>query len=337
VESDRLTVAMPTCDGARHVADALRGILAQPGAFDIVVSDDRSNDETLSVVRSVAGDRARIHVNSERLGLAGNWNRCVELSSTPWVATFHQDDVMLPGHIEAHLAAIAARPDVGMVGGSVDVIDDAGEHIPPAVISRGVLGPSDRTFEAGSFVAELAVENPVRCSAVTLARAAHAKLGGFDPDYRYAVDWEFWLRLARKWAVAWLAQPTVAVRWHPGSETHRFKRGTADLDEVSRLLAELYAGRTISETPRLRRLARRNLSRAYTNRAYEAARAGDRALVRTCLARALGLAPMSIVQILADPRLAARLLVASLPARSRRARGRERTLSGDVGCEDNRS
>src|SRR3954471_3856314 len=90
-----LTVAVPTYNGARHLGDALRGILAQEGvAFDLLVCDDRSDDETLEVVRSVAGDRARVSVSSERLGLAGNWNRCVALSRTPLVAVFHQDDLM---------------------------------------------------------------------------------------------------------------------------------------------------------------------------------------------------------------------------------------------------
>src|SRR3954470_6730550 len=62
----RLTVAIPTYNGARHLADALRGILAQEGvAFDLLISDDRSDDDTLAIVRDVAGDRARVLVNGE--------------------------------------------------------------------------------------------------------------------------------------------------------------------------------------------------------------------------------------------------------------------------------
>jgi glycosyltransferase involved in cell wall biosynthesis len=71
-----LTVAVPTCNGAAHIAQAIRSILSQERVdFELVVSDDRSDDDTLTVVRKAAGDRARVEVNSERLGLAGNWNR----------------------------------------------------------------------------------------------------------------------------------------------------------------------------------------------------------------------------------------------------------------------
>ncbi len=102
--SPRLTVAIPTCNGAAHLAEALGSILVQDGvAYELIVSDDRSDDDTLAVVRDVAGDRARIVQNSERLGLAGNWNRCIALAHSPLVAVFHQDDVMLPGHLAAAL------------------------------------------------------------------------------------------------------------------------------------------------------------------------------------------------------------------------------------------
>ena len=315
-EAPRLTVALPTCNGARHLADALRGILAQQGAaFDLLVTDDRSDDETLAVVRAEAGDRARVAVNPERLGLAGNWNRCVTLSRTPLVAIFHQDDVMVdPGHLAAHLAAFAAEPELGFVCGAADVIDEAGRPVPASIVGRGDLGPSDRLYPPGAFVAELAVGNPVRCSATTLNAAAHAEVGGFDPSYRYAVDWDYWLRVARRRGVAWLARPAVAVRWHPASETHRFRTGTTDLDEQVRLLADLYAtdGPRLPDARRLRRAADRRLARAFLNRAHVALKGGDPDLSRRCLHRALGFWPGILGTILRDPRLAAQMALVTI-------------------------
>lgn len=309
-ESKALTVALPTCNGARHLAEALRSIRAQEGAdSDLVVSDDRSDDETLAIVRAEAGDRARVEVNSERLGLAGNWNRCVGLSRTPWVAIFHQDDLMYPGHLAAHLAALSSDASIGLVCGAADVIDEQGRAVPASVVGRGDLGPADRLFPSGGFVAELAVGNPVRCSAVTLRREAHAAVGGFDPSYRYAVDWDFWLRVARRWGVAWRARPTVAVRWHPASETHRFRAGTIDLDEQVRLLAGLDA-QDGPRRPAVRRAADRRLARAFLNRGYESLRGSDPALARRSLKRAIGLWPGIVGTILRDPRLVARMMLA---------------------------
>lgn len=314
-EHATLTVAIPTCNGGRHLAQALRGILSQEGPpFDLIVSDDRSDDDTLNVVRLAAGDRARIEINSERLGLAGNWNRCVALASTEFVTIFHQDDLMHPGHLHAHRAAFDQASGLGMACGAADVIDDLGQVVAPTVVERGDLGAADRRFAPGEFIAELAVGNPVRCSAVTLRKAAHTDVGGFDPTYRYVVDWDFWIRLARRWAVVWLARPTVAIRWHPASETHRFRRGTVDLDETVRLLAGLYEtdGANLPAAPSLRRGADRRLARAFLNRSQDALLSGDAPLARRCLRQAVTWNPGILAAMTLDPRLALRMAALSL-------------------------
>ena len=305
-----LTVALPTFNGDRHLREALASIRAQKEvAFDLIVSDDRSDDDTLSIVREQVGDRARVSVNSERLGLAGNWNRCVELSRTEWVAIFHQDDVMRPGHLAAHLGAFEAGPNSGFVASAADVLDDEGADLPGSIVGRGGCGAKDRVYRPGEFVAEMAVENPLRCSGVTLNAGAHAEVGGFDPSYRYVVDWDFWLRVARRRPVAWLASPTVAIRWHPASETHRFKAGVTDLEETARLLDDLHRidGSNLPDPRRLRAKADRRLARAFLNRAHVALKGGDSVLARSCLVRSIRLAPAVLGTIALDPKLAAQM------------------------------
>lgn len=305
-----ITVAIPTMNGSGHLAETLRGVLSQAGVvFDLIVADDRSTDDTLAVARRVAGDRVRIAVNPERLGLAGNWNRCVALSRTPFVAVIHQDDVWRPGHLAAHLAAFQTGPTVGFVASGSQVIDEQNRPVSDAIIAWGGLGPVDQVFSAGDSLRVLATANPLRCSAVSIRVAAHADVGGFDPSYRYVVDWEFWLRLARRWSLAWLARRTVDVRWHPASETHRFRAGVADLEETGRVLDALRSDRdgppALTAETAVR--ARRTLARAYLNRSHVALRGGDGRLGRDCLGRSVRIWPGVLRVIAADPRLAAQM------------------------------
>jgi GT2 family glycosyltransferase len=320
------TVAVPTCNGAAHLAEALRSIIAQDGVpFELVVSDDRSDDETLEVVRAVARDRARIAINPERLGLAGNWNRCVGLARTPLVAVFHQDDVMQTGHLRAHTRAFATDEAIGLVASASAVIDGRGEPVPAHVVNPGGLGPEDRLYQPGELAADLVRGNPLRCSAVTLRRAAFEDVGGFDPSYRYVLDWDFWLRVSRRWKVAWLAGATVKVRWHPASETHRFKAGTSDLDETARLLEQLFAVDLIDrpDVARLRRGADARLARAFLNRAHEGLRAGRTGLARDALRRGVRRSPGVLATFLRDPRLGVQMAtLAAAPGLAARLFGR---------------
>jgi glycosyltransferase involved in cell wall biosynthesis len=301
-----LTVAIPTHNGAAHLAETLQSIIRQEGvAFELIVSDDHSDDETLAVVRATAGDGVRIDAHGERLGLAGNWNRCAALCRTPLLAIFHQDDVMKPGHLQAHTAALAADDRLGLVASASEVIDERGGLMAPSVVEPGGLGPISRTFEPATLAAEMSLGNPLRCSAVTIRLAAFTDTGGFDASYRYLVDWDFWLRVSRRWGVAWLATPTVQVRWHRGSETFRLRTGTADLDETRRFLEQLFAVdlKDRADAARLRRAATDRLGRAFLNRAYDALHAGDSKLARDCLRRAVNHSPSVFTTMLGDPRL----------------------------------
>jgi GT2 family glycosyltransferase len=302
-----LTVAIPTCNGSRHLAEALGSVLSQEGiAFELLVSDDRSDDDTLAVIRSAAGDRARIEINSERLGLAGNWNRCAVLARTPLLAIFHQDDVMQPGHLQAHAAGFKPDERAGLVASAVLVIDEHGQPIAPQVVNPGGLGPVDRLLGAGELAHEVIAGNPLRCSAVTMRTTAHRDVGGFDPALRYVLDWDFWIRVSRTWKVVWLATPTVRIRWHSSSETHRFKSGTDDLLETARLVEQLFAldWKERPDVARLRHTTSADLGRAFLNRALDALHAGRPELARQALHRGFASSPGAIKSILRDPRLA---------------------------------
>lgn len=332
-----VTVAVPTCNGSRHLRTTLESILRSETPHHLLVVDDRSADATLAIVREVAGDRARIEVNPERLGLAGNWNRCLALSRTPVVSIFHQDDVMLPGHLETHVAAHRRTPALGWVASAADVIDDEGRAVARSTVEPGGLGDRDIALDDGRGVEMLMVTNPLRCSAVTINRSAHAEVGGFDPSYRYVVDWDFWIRVANARPVAWKARTTAAVRWHPRSETHRFATGTDDLEETARLLdwIDRHLDIYTESYPEWRVAADRRLGRAFLNRAHVAFKAGDPTLARRSLARSLRLAPSAMLRaLLADGRLGAQMGLALLApglVRRRRPAGPERAEPGRRG------
>ncbi len=221
---------------------------------------------TLELVRNLGGDRIRVSINSERLGLAGNWNQCVALCRTSLIAIVHQDDRLRPGHIAAQVAGFANDPKssaVGLVASASDVIDRHGQRVPERVVDRGGLGSVDRVFGPEEAFERMAEVNPLRCSAVSMRVEAHRQAGGFQPSLKYVVDWKLWLDLARAWSLVWLAEPTVDIRWHLASETHRFATGTTDLQETEQVLNENIQWLTSLNRPtaRLERSSRRRLAR----------------------------------------------------------------------------
>ena len=180
---------------------------------------------------------ARIVENAERLGLAGNWNQCVRLSRTPFVAIVHQDDVLCPHHLAVHVNAFATDARIGLVATGSAVIDDAA--VGAGIGGRsGWIGPHGRNLHALEVVTALGDrESAPVFGGVALRRGTRGRR---------------WLRsglavrrglglvgFVAAVVVGLVCETTVEMRRHPASETHRFTSGIIDLDETELVLAGL--------------------------------------------------------------------------------------------------
>jgi glycosyltransferase involved in cell wall biosynthesis len=314
-----ITVAVPTCNGESHLSETLLSILSQKGAdFELIISDDNSDDRTLDLVRATAGDRAHVVVNRERLGLAGNWNQCVRLCSTPYIAIVHQDDVLCPGHLAAHVSAFNKDERVGLVASNKTTIDAQGREIPdPATLSG--LGPIDRVYYPGEVAEQMVVrDNPFRCSAVSIRTEAHAEVGGFTSKYRYVLDWDFWLRVSRSWKVAWLASPSVKIRSHDESETTRLyskhEKDLTLLKEHESLIDEILKKDLAGHPQRAKLLREVNLRLARTllNNSLFKLWAGQPDLAKECLLRAVRRSPRILGSIMSQYRIGVKMGILAL-------------------------
>ena len=84
-----------------HLEQALRSVLIQdpgPDRMQIEVVDDCSPDvDVAALVKNIAGERIVFSRNSKNLGLAGNWNGCVDRSNGVWVHILHQGRLSAAG------------------------------------------------------------------------------------------------------------------------------------------------------------------------------------------------------------------------------------------------
>jgi hypothetical protein len=222
---------MPTYNGAAYVATAIESVLSQTFEdFELIVIDDCSDDETLALVERFQDERIRIERNPRRLGLIGNWNRCLDAATGAYVTVFHQDDVMAPDNLARKVAVLDERSSVAFVHSSLRQIGADGSvlsewwYAPPA--------PEDGGVHAGRDFLERLFwgDNLVCCPSVLLRREAVTRHGPFDTQLPFAADWEMWMRLCLFHDVAYIPDPLISYRRHPDAETERF-RGAAGLEQ----------------------------------------------------------------------------------------------------------
>jgi glycosyltransferase involved in cell wall biosynthesis len=214
--SPKVSVCIPTYNAAAFLADAIDSVLAQNFSdFELVVSDDASDDETPSICRKYVDPRFRATRSDRRLGQAGNWNRCLELASGEYVILLHADDQLLPGYLEHAAAIFDANEDVGLVHCAVRHVDEAGQ---PITLQR--LFSSDRVDRNGQTLRHLLLDGCVISPAgVTVRRTVYESVGRFTDRIVWGVDWHMWIRIALRSPVAYLSDPLALYRDHAQSGT----------------------------------------------------------------------------------------------------------------------
>jgi len=127
-----LSVAVCTLNGASYLQEQLNSIIAQSRLPDeLVICDDRSEDETLDIIKvfaSAAPFPVRVFANQERLGLIKNFEKAIRLCNGEIIALSDQDDVWQPEKLKRLEQALLSAPDVGLVFSDADVVD---EHLTP--------------------------------------------------------------------------------------------------------------------------------------------------------------------------------------------------------------
>jgi len=104
---------------------AVRSALAQQRVdVEVVVVDDRSQDLTVDVVRSLADNRIRLVPLSENRGPGGARNAGLRASRGRWIAILDADDAVHPERM-ARLIARAERSRASIVVDNVEVARDA--------------------------------------------------------------------------------------------------------------------------------------------------------------------------------------------------------------------
>jgi glycosyltransferase involved in cell wall biosynthesis len=231
-----VTAVIPTRNRVAMLAQALAGVLGQQDVpFEVVVVDEGSTDGTAAfLARLAAADgRVRVVAHAEPRGLPAARNAGVQVAEGRWVAFCDDDDLWAPDKLATQLDA-AERVGAGWVATSAVVVDEA----------LSAVG-ANRLDIGGDVSARLRRSNifPAGASSMVVDRDLIRSVDGFDESLRSSEDWELWLRLAPRSAVAVVDRPLTAYRL----TTRSMSRSVDRMRESRRLVLEAHGGEPTPE------------------------------------------------------------------------------------------
>ena len=199
-----VTIVTPSLNQGRYIEQAIGSVLEQDYLhIEHIVIDGGSSDETLEILRRYPQLR---WISVPDGGQAAALNRGFRLAQGEIFGWINADDYYLPGAITAAVERLVAT-GCGLVHGAWRQVDENGLTI------RDVAAvPFD-------FKRELEAANAVVQPGTLFTRAAFESVGGLDETYRYALDYELWLKLGRRVEVRHVENVLAAYRYHPTSKT----------------------------------------------------------------------------------------------------------------------
>jgi glycosyltransferase involved in cell wall biosynthesis len=224
------SVIVPAYNAGRFIGQTLDSVLAEADLLggrkvEIIVVDDGSTDDTLARVRAY-GNRVRCYTQPNSGGAAGPRNRAMSLARGEFLFFFDADDVMLPGKLQAALDVFAAEPSVGLVFTNFAMIDDAGDTIrSPFLAGYPTIVELERQPKPyhvlpGPFAHDRLIgENFIGTSGVAVRREVIQTVGEFDTDFYCGEDWDMWLRISTRYALAYVPRVLHGYRRHRGNIT----------------------------------------------------------------------------------------------------------------------
>lgn len=207
-----VTVAIPAYNLQRYLVDAVASVQGQTydGPWRLLILDDGSTDDTLSVARKLAkhDNRIEVHTQTNR-GRARTRNRLVELATSDLIAWLDADDMASPTWIDQQVCHLLSHPDCVAVSAQGYAMTSDGHPI----------GPIDRPCDSDEIERRhlSGAANAFFQSCVTVRRTAVVDAGGYDERYPAAEDYSLWLRLVNVGKLCNLTSLHLYYRVHAAS------------------------------------------------------------------------------------------------------------------------
>jgi glycosyltransferase involved in cell wall biosynthesis len=202
----RVSIVTPSYNQGRFIKQTIDSVLNQSyGNIEYLVVDGQSTDETISILKSYGSSLNWISEADK--GQTDAINKGLARSTGEIRSYLNSDDVLLPDAVEKIVKHFRHRPDLDLVYGQGMLIDEQGHKI-------GMYETTDYSFER--LVNQCCICQPAAFWRTRIAE----KIGPFDDQLDYAMDYDYWLRIDRAGGrIEHLHETLAAWRRYPETKT----------------------------------------------------------------------------------------------------------------------
>ncbi|HET7802206.1 MAG TPA: glycosyltransferase family 2 protein, partial [Humibacillus xanthopallidus] len=229
---------MPLLNEERHLRDAVAMILAQdyPGPIEVVLALGPSRDRTDAVAADVAAHDARVRLVPNPSGRTPDGLNAAIGAATGEIIVRVDGHAEIPDDYIRVAVAELERVDADNVGGIMDARGSTDFERAVACAMRSPIGVGSARFHTGG--------EPGPADTVYLGvfrREWLDRMGGYDPRFVRAQDWELNHRIREAGGLVWFS-PLLRVSYRPRPSLAALARQYRDYGRWRRVVARTHSG-----------------------------------------------------------------------------------------------
>lgn len=228
----KISIVLPTYNGSRYLRGAIESCLNQTYRnIELIVVDDGSTDETPEIIRFYAEADSRVkHIRNRRnLRLPRLLNAGFAAATGEYLTWTSDDNEYLLTALEEMLRFLQANPAADFVYADMVVLDSK--------TGQKMIRPCTHwTLRSENMLGA--------CTLYT--RRVWETVGQFNPRFEWVEDYDYWLRVEKRFTMRRLAKVLYLYRNRPGSLTRlmywpiaflayllRFHHGYSTVDQLA--------------------------------------------------------------------------------------------------------
>jgi glycosyltransferase involved in cell wall biosynthesis len=184
-----VSICIATFNGERYLREQLLSILVQLSKHDeVVIVDDASTDQTVSIIRSMNDSRLRLFTSDSNNGHVSAFERAINLAAGDLIILSDQDDIWASNKYYELISTFNNTPEIVMIVHGLSIINSDG-----VLVSEAWLRFKDALPNRGIFLIRQLWRSNVFGSALAFRRNLLSLLLPF-PRCVYAHD--HWLAIS---------------------------------------------------------------------------------------------------------------------------------------------
>ena len=209
-----VTIITPSFNQARFLEATIRSVLSQDyPRIEYMIVDGGSSDGSVDIIKKYEG-RGEVTspllawwVSEKDKGQTDAINKGFARAKGEILAWINSDDTYEPGAVSAAVKYLQDHPEVGMVYGDCNFVDEDGRVI-------GKFGSAQTSYR-------LLRQGYAHIPQQTMFFRADLwrQVGPLDPSFYFAMDYDLWTRIAARTEIKYVPQTWANFRLHTSGKT----------------------------------------------------------------------------------------------------------------------